>query len=208
MVLFTPKFHRTTLTNPDGLELVVRQDRVVSVNDLQGSSQIPSDGYVVSATGTAREWLKRNTRKGSRIHVSWRLKPTEPEDTRDWMRAHSMLAAGPQLIKNGKVDITVKQEKMVATFDVDRHPRTAIARLDSGKLVLITVDGRQPGVSVGMSLFMLADLLLELGAVDALNLDGGGSTTMVIHHKIVNKLSDQTGERPVGDAILIFPRQK
>ena len=52
----------------------------------------------------------------------------------------------------------------------------------------------------------LANLLLEFGAVDAMNLDGGGSTTMVIHNKIVNRPSDQTGERPVSDAILVFPR--
>jgi exopolysaccharide biosynthesis protein len=95
---------------------------------------------------------------------------------------------------------------MSATFAVDRHPRTAIAKLASGKLLLVTVDGRQPGISAGMSLYMLADLLLELGAVEAMNLDGGGSTTMVIQNKIVNKPSDQTGERPVSDAVLVFPR--
>lgn len=59
---------------------------------------------------------------------------------------------------------------------------------------------------MGISLYMLADLLLELGAVDAINLDGSGSTTMLIHNKIVNKPSDQTGERPVSDAILVFPK--
>jgi len=57
-----------------------------------------------------------------------------------------------------------------------------------------------------MSLVMLADLLIEFGAVAAINLDGGGSTTMVIRNKLVNKPSDATGERPVSDAILIFPR--
>jgi exopolysaccharide biosynthesis protein len=57
-----------------------------------------------------------------------------------------------------------------------------------------------------MTLEMLAEGLLEFGAVDAMNLDGGGSTTMVIHNKIVNRPSDQTGERPVGDAILVFPK--
>jgi exopolysaccharide biosynthesis protein len=57
-----------------------------------------------------------------------------------------------------------------------------------------------------MSLTTLADLLLELCAVDAINLDGGGSTTMVIHNKIVNRPSDQTGERPVSDAILVFSK--
>jgi exopolysaccharide biosynthesis protein len=57
-----------------------------------------------------------------------------------------------------------------------------------------------------MTLSTLADLLLELGAVEAINLDGGGSTTMVIHDKIVNRPSDQAGERPVSDAILVFPK--
>ena len=75
-----------------------------------------------------------------------------------------------------------------------------------GKLLLVTVDGRQPGVSAGMTLEMLAEVLLEFGAVDAMNLDGGGSTTMVIHNGIVNRPSDQTGERPVSDAILVFPK--
>ena len=64
---------------------------------------------------------------------------------------------------------------------------------------------KQPGESIGMPLTTLAELLLELGAVEAMNLDGGGSATMVIHNKLVNKPSDQTGERPVSDAILVFP---
>ncbi len=96
---------------------------------------------------------------------------------------------------------------MRAGFDAELHPRTAIAKLESGKVLLVTVDGRQPGVSAGMSLYMLADLLLEFGAVEAINLDGGGSTTMVVRNKIVNRPSDPTGERPVSDAILVFPKR-
>jgi exopolysaccharide biosynthesis protein len=53
---------------------------------------------------------------------------------------------------------------------------------------------------------MLADLLTEFGATDAINLDGGGSTAMVIRNKLVNKPSDTAGERPVSDAIMIYPR--
>lgn len=206
MIVFTPQFHRTTLTNPDGIEVVVRRNRVVSVGDLKGSSNIPPDGYVISAVGSARDWMKNHVRRGSKINFSWRLIPTEPSDNADWMRAYSMLGGGPQLIKAGKIAITDTQEKMAPGFATDRHPRTAIAKLESGKLLLVTVDGRQPGVSAGMTLEMLAEFLLELSAVDAINLDGGGSTTMVVHNKIVNRPSDQTGERPVSDAILVFPK--
>lgn len=206
MIVFTPQFHLTTLTNPDGIEVVVRRNRVVSVGDLKGSSNIPSDGYVISAVGSAREWVKTHVRKNARISFSWRLNAIEPGDDAVWMRAYSMLGGGPQLIKAGKIAITDTQEKMAPGFATDRHPRTAIAKLGSGKLLLVTVDGRQPGVSAGMTLQMVAELLLELGAVEAINLDGGGSTTMVIHQKIVNRPSDQTGERPVSDAILVFPK--
>jgi len=206
LIIFTPKFHRTTLTTSDGIEVIVRRNRVSAVLDHKGSSNIPDDGYVVSAVGKSREWLRANARKGLKVIFSSRLNSIDSGENTDWSRTFSMLGGGPQLIKVGKVAITDKQEKMGATFATDRHPRTAIAKLQSGKLLLVTVDGRQPGVSAGMTLYMLADLLLELGAVEAMNLDGGGSTTMVIHNKIVNKPSDQTGERPVSDAILIFPK--
>jgi len=205
LIVFTPKFHRTTLTNPDGIEVVVRRNRVAAVRDLKGSSEIPADGYVISAVGSARKWVKTHVRKGGRVNFAWRLNSIESGDI-GWMRAYSMLGGGPQLIKAGKVAITDKEEKMAPGFATDRHPRTAIAKLESGKLLLVTVDGRQPGVSAGMTLEMLAELLLEFGAVEAMNLDGGGSTTMVIHNKVVNRPSDQTGERPVSDAILIFPK--
>jgi exopolysaccharide biosynthesis protein len=118
----------------------------------------------------------------------------------------SVIGGGPQLIKDGRVAITNAAEKILPSFVSDGHPRTAIARLKSGQVLLLTVDGRQPGESIGMSLTMLAELLIEFGAVDAINLDGGGSTAMVIRNKLVNNPSDATGERPVSDAILVYPR--
>ncbi len=208
IIVFTPEFHRTTLTKPDGIEVVVRRNRIVSISDLAGSSEIPTDGFVISAVGESREWIKRNARRNSAAKVQWRLKSlhSQGEDAK-WSKAQNILGAGPQLIKAGKIEITDQREKMIAGFATTRHPRTAFARLDSGKLLLITVDGRQPGVSVGMSLQELAELLLEYGARDAINLDGGGSTTMVLQDKIVNRPSDQAGERPVSDAILVLPNR-
>lgn len=208
MIVFTPEFHRTTLTNPDGVEVIVRRNTVIAVNDLTGSSQIPSDGFVISAAGTARDWIKRNVRRGARLRFNWMIVSLEPNHTGEWSRAHSIVGAGPQLIKSGRISITHSQEKIAANFATDRHPRTAIGKTADGKLLMVTVDGRQPKISVGMSLYSLADLLLELNAVDAINLDGGGSTTMVVKQKVVNKPSDQTGERPVSDAILVFSRAK
>jgi len=206
LIIFTPEFHRTTLTDPNGLEIVVRSGRIKMQRDMKGSSTIPADGFVISASGSAREWALKNLKAGAPIKLNLNLAPVEAEQAALWKQATSIVGGGPQLIKNGRVEITSAAEKVLPAFVSDDHPRTAIAKLSSGQILLVTVDGRQPGESIGMSLPMLADLLLEFGAVEAINLDGGGSTTMVIKNELVNKPSDATGERLVSDAILIYAR--
>jgi exopolysaccharide biosynthesis protein len=86
-----------------------------------------------------------------------------------------------------------------------RNPRTMAGVTREGDLLLVTVDGRQPGYSVGLSFTEETRLMRALGSVQALNLDGGGSTTMAVHGTVLGRPSDATGERPIGDAILIFP---
>lgn len=205
LIIYTPEFHRTTLSNPDGIELIVQRNRVVQIRDHTGSTLIPLNAVVISATGNAREWLLKNLHSGSRVRIQTKLVPIENEMSNLWSRASFIAGGGPQLIKHGILAITTQQEGIAARFESDRHPRTAIAKLKDGRMLLATVDGRQPGVSVGMSLTEIASLLLEFGAAEAINLDGGGSTTMVINGKLVNAPSDATGERPVSDAILIRP---
>lgn len=108
--------------------------------------------------------------------------------------ASFIVGGGPQLIKEGRVAIPFEDEKITAKFVSDRHPRTAIARLKDGRMLVATVDARQPGVSAGMSLPELAGLLLEFGGSEAIDLNAGGSTTMIVNGKLVNNPSDQTGE--------------
>lgn len=205
LIVYTPEFHRTTLTTPDGLEIIVQRNRIFRIRD-GGSSVIPASGCVISAAGRARDWAREHLRTGARIRIEMKLIPVENEMAEAWKRASFIVGGGPQLMKNARTAITTEAEGIAAKFASDRHPRTAIARLKDGWILLATVDGRQPGVSVGMTLAELATLLLEFGAVDGINLDGGGSTTMVINGKLVNAPSDQTGERPVSDALLIFTR--
>lgn len=205
MIVFTPEFHRTTLTDPGGLEVIVRRGRVTEVRERQGSSTIPADGFVISASGAVREWVRQNLRKRGSAQLSLKMAPVETAQKAEWQKATSIIGGGPQLIKDSRVEITNAAEKILPAFVVDLHPRTAIAKLKSGEVLLVTVDGRQTA-SIGMSLTILADLLIEFGAVEAINLDGGGSTAMVIRNKLVNKPSDATGERPVSDAIMVYPR--
>ena len=223
LILYTPEFHRTTLTDANGVEAVIKNSRVISVNDKTGSSRIPENSFLISATGTARDWILKNLKVGTQIKIQTILTTIEDKDESapiqnpkskiknqksKWQMADDIVGGGPQLIKNGKIEITLEDEKIGKDFSTTRHPRTAIAKLKDGKILFAAVDGRQPNHSVGMSLGELANLLLEFGAVDAINLDGGGSTTMVVENKVVNKPSDQNGERAVSDALLVFIRKR
>ncbi|MFM9904563.1 MAG: phosphodiester glycosidase family protein [Pyrinomonadaceae bacterium] len=210
IVLYTPHFHRTTLTDNSGIEVIVRKNRVFKIVRDIGSSEIPADGYVISANGTSVAALAKIVRVGTPVQVGERVRivnishepiPPKMEDFED------AVAGVPQLLRNGKIDITWEEEKTTKSFVETRHPRTAVAKLKDGKFLMITVDGRSEA-SGGIGLQDLAEYLLSLGATDAMNLDGGGSTTMWVDGKVVNHPSDKEGERKVSDAILVTPRKK
>jgi exopolysaccharide biosynthesis protein len=216
-VIYTPDFHRTTLTASDGLEVIVKNGRISEIVDRQGSSLIPSDGFVLSVNGQKRKEILPFIKPKAKVGFGWinsspgaLISKKSPVDGvyLQSFKAEDIVGGVPQLIKNGVIKITWEQEKSSKAFIETRHPRTAVAKLKDGKFLIVTVDGRQPGVSVGMNLNELAEMLLEFGASDAMNLDGGGSTTMFLGGKIVNQPSDKEGERKVSDAILVFPRKK
>ena len=206
LVLFTPEFNDTTLTDATGSEALVRDGRVVEIRAGAGGTPIPRDGFVLSGTGTAGAWLRSALAAGTRVTAAVGLEPVDDLPRNPWRDAEDILGGGPKLVTAGRIDITGKREKVAAAFVTDRHPRSAIASLADGRVLLLVVDGRQPELSVGMSLDELARVLIELGAVEAMNLDGGGSTTMVVKGGIVNRPSDPTGERPVSDAIIVRPK--
>ena len=120
----------------------------------------------------------------------------------DWQRAKHAVGGAGLLMLNGRVFDDWAEERIGAGFDTTRHPRTMIGE-DGTSIWLVTVDGRQPWLSLGMSFRELQELARRLGLRSALNLDGGGSTTMVIRGVIVNNPSDHSGARKVSDAIVV-----
>jgi exopolysaccharide biosynthesis protein len=205
LVIFTPEFGPATITDDTGLEVTVREGRVTGVHDAAGATVIPSDGFIVSARGKSREWALRHLRLGTRVQVRTALRPADRSRANPWSAAEDILGAGPKLVTAGAVDVTDVREKMIPTFATELHPRTAIAALADGRALLLTADGRRPPERVGLALEDLAKLLIELGAREAINLDGGGSTAMVVRGKLMNFPTDPTGERPVSDAIVVRP---
>lgn len=109
------------------------------------------------------------------------------------------IGGNPDLVKDGRV-VT---ETCEGSYFCGRNPRTGIGITPEGKILMVTVDGRSKS-SVGMTLEGFARLFLHLGAESAINLDGGGSTTMVVRDRIVNVPSGGS-ERPVGTALVLLP---
>ncbi len=103
-------------------------------------------------------------------------------------------------------DMARRSEATAAINATERHPRTVIGTSGDGRIWLIAVDGRDKALSLGMSFAELQNLVTRVGLVDALNLDGGGSTTMVVRGVVVNHPSDATGPRKVSDAIVVRAR--
>ena len=207
LVVFTPHFGSAPLTDATGTEVTVAAGAVVDVREGAGQSPIPQDGYVLSGRGKSASWLRSTLTKGARVSLAMTVHPAGGSDQHQWSAAEDIVAAGPKLISNGRIEITDARERMIPGLRNGLHPRTAIASLADGRVVLVVVDGRRPPDRVGMTLDELARVLMELGAREAINLDGGGSSTMVVRGAIVNHPSDAAGERPVSDAIVVRARR-
>lgn len=184
------------LTPPFRLAAVVRSgvvDRLTS-----GRILIPEDGYVLAVNEADAGMLLNNVQTGQRVWMKLNLTPD--------LEIISALGGGPRLVKDGKEFIPFDWEWFSERLFQKRAPRTAVGITDAGKLLFVTVDGRGRQNS-GMSLRELAQLMISLGSLDAMNLDGGGSATMVVGGRIMNDPSDGR-ERPVASALIVLHRSK
>ena len=167
------------------------------------ASPIPPNGAVLAAFGPRAAALRAMV-AGDTLRVLATTLPRAPD------HAAPVLVVGgwPRLLRDGE-DVAGDAATVEGTLSSNtdaRHPRTAIGfSRDSATLYLVTVDGRSAR-SVGATLEELARLMRRIGAWQALNFDGGGSTTMVVDGALANVPSDSTGERAVGNALLIVRR--
>ncbi len=212
LALYTPAWGATTGTRNEGVEVVVEatsgriqpdQEVVgrvsrVATGSASRNNAIPPGGFVLSATGLTASKLARHARPGATVRVLFDLSP------RELSNAELLVGGAGLLVEDGRA-ATARWQRWGA-FATGRHPRTAIA-WNGSRHWLVTVDGRQAGRSVGMSFAELADFLIDLGARGAMNLDGGGSTTMWVGGQgVVNRPSDSSGERAVGASLLVVDR--
>jgi hypothetical protein len=113
-------------------------------------------------------------------------------------KMQTAIGGGPVLVQDGKIRITNNEEMMFTGKAIDdKHPRTAMGYTDDNRLIILVIQGRFPGIAEGASLKQEAQILKDLGCWEALNLDGGGSSCMLINGKETIKPSDKEGQRAV-----------
>jgi hypothetical protein len=208
LILYNSFFGSSTRTNEYGTEIKLQSLSELSVNQSllfevaekiqnEGNMSISQGDYILSGYGTAQSFLDQHLEVGDTITIVLGTTPNVGSLT-------ALIGGVPRLVTNGtRPESLVGVEGVNDSFVNTRHPRTAVGfNEDSTIVYFVTVDGRQPELSAGMSLQELADLLISIGVYHGVNLDGGGSTTMVIHDLVVNSPSDPGGERYVANALL------
>ncbi|MGW3350521.1 phosphodiester glycosidase family protein [Nonomuraea rubra] len=212
LVLFTPEWG--TPPAGAGAEAVLDAHGTVTAVNASRGTAVPAGGSVVQAIGDSAAWLLEHAKAGERLRVSERI-----EDGRGRRVAltpdTTILQVGPSLVRDGRVSVNAAADGVIRegtdqtftyNWTVRANPRSMIGTDSRGRLMLVVVDGRQDGYSEGLGVAQTAELMKLLGAREAMNLDGGGSSVMVTSGGgIVNRPSDAAGQRSLGNVILVRP---
>ncbi|MFK3731556.1 phosphodiester glycosidase family protein [Streptomyces sp. NPDC088090] len=212
LVRFTPEWGAPP-AGPGAEAVLDAEGRVTAVRAVRGAA-VPPGGSTLQAIGDSAAWLLRTARVGATLTFDERVRDGAgrpvalgPDTT--------ILQVGPSLVRGGRVVVNAVADGIVRegadqsfTYDwtVRANPRSMIGRDAEGRLLLVVADGRRPGVSEGLSIDGAARLMRALGAREALNLDGGGSSVLATAAGVVNRPSDATGERSLGTGLLLLPR--
>jgi len=206
IILYTPQYDATTLTPDEGIEVLVELDRplmilptpgmvkgaVRAVRDGQGSTPIPFDAIVISASGSAAEILRKNVKIGDPIGISQEIRHLDPgckePNTNEWSKTFASVGASYVFLKDGVI------QRLGETGQILRSARTTVA-YNQDFIYFFVVDGRDRFNSLGMSMVELAVFSKNyLGASWGTALDGGGSSTMVIQGQLKNNPTTEVQE--------------
>lgn len=212
LVAFTPQYGASTPAGP-GVEAVLdAMSRVVALRSPRGGA-LSAGQRSVQATGDQVDDLRALAVGRARLRISTSLLG-RGDHVVPPAAATSIVNGGPVLVRNGRLHVTPQRDGFVRPtspsfyygFSAARNPRTFAGVDARGRTVLVTADGRSTD-SLGLSITETGAVAQALGMVEGMNLDGGGSTTMVVGGRVINAPSDAAGERPVGDALLVLPRR-
>lgn len=185
-IVYTSHFGTHTQTNSAGQEIIVEKNRVVRYGT--GNSSIPRQGFVISVHGKSRLDIQRRYPLGTQI--SLQIKSKGP-----WKNVRTVMTGAPHLVHRGRIYNTYDREKLHPSLKAP-NARSAIGYTHNQKLLLINVFPEKKGR--GVTYTRLAQIMRRLGAVEAMGLDGGSSTSLYVFSKGL-----QHSPRPVSNALII-----
>lgn len=191
--LFTNLWDKEFILPEGKTAVLVRRNSVRDI--ISDSSKISIKDYVLLTSKLEEINLLEN---GDKIKILWNTVP-------EWENITEAVSGGPYLVMDGQVYIDEKEERIRFSKNDSYAARSAIGVDSNNKLYLITVDANKKNGFPGLSLRELAEFLYKIGLKDAINLDGGGSSTLVIDGKMVNN-PDSHHERKISNGLLIMYR--
>lgn len=192
-IVFTPEYGASSGTGYAEREIVVKNGVVQAIG--KKNMNIPGDGFVISLQGASMQYANM-FKKGTPVKLYFVIES-------EWLNVYNALTGGPLLLKNGSVVLGSTQYEQFGRSMNQRNPVTAVGSTPQGHLLFVVADGRRKNYSVGLSYYELAEFMSSLGAVDAIAMDGGGSSTMVVEGKVVNRPSDGS-QRGVSNSLAVF----
>lgn len=192
VLLYTTDWGQTSPTPPKyGVNIAIKDNKISTIS--YGSTAIPENGYVISGPKAKLEPFF----SAKKISLDIKMVP-------EWENVNHIISGGPYLVKDGSVFIDVTAQKLGAI--TGKNPRTAIGYTAENEFIMVTVDGREQA-SVGMTLGELAAMMKAFGCINAMNLDGGGSSVMYVNGRVVNNPA-QKGGIPISNALTISERTR
>ena len=205
VVLLTPAFGPRAPALPGSAEIVLQSfpaaapnvnlSAAVTAVGVNGGEPIPPGGAVIQAAGSLAAKLQAEAPVGTQIAARLILQPA-------WTNVVAALGGGPVLVRNS-APVFRSLEDFTNDQIAARSPRAGVGQLADGRVVLVAVDGDQPGYSVGLTSFELAQTLARLGAVTAAAVESGPDVTVAFDGQLLNRPSAAGGERAVKEALLL-----
>ena len=186
-LVYTPTWGKTAPPCPKyGKAIAVKNGKLIA--ESYGAMEIPDDGFVI----VGPEKILNQISNAKKFKLNVKMNP-------EWNGVNHIISGGPYLVKNKEIYVDMTAQKLAAIGG--RNPRTAIGYTKDNHLIMMTADGRE-GASIGLTLMETASLMKEFGCINAMNLDGGGSTVMYVQGQVVNR-PPQHGGIPLSHTLTI-----
>ncbi len=202
-LVYTKDWGQKSPKAPDyGINLAIENGIIKEISN--GSLTIPEKGFVISGPKSKLEpFFNAQMKDENQKFLTNLLEPRkitlEIKNDNKWENVNHIVSGGPYLIKNNEIYIDTKEEKLLAI--TGRNPRTAVGFTANNEFIMMTIDGREKD-SVGMTLYETATLMKDFGCIWAMNLDGGGSSVMLVKGEIANS-PNQKGGIAISNALVI-----